>query len=75
MDHIIYQISKIILIISSTNLDRQTLADNPITRIYINKTEIRNTFKTSTSYHHEILTPKVMKLLGRTKNKITKKKW
>lgn len=75
MDHIMYQMSKIILIISSTNLDQQTPADNPITRIYINKTEIRNTFKSSTSYHLEILTPEVMKLLGRTKNKIPKKKW
>ena len=70
-----YQMSKIILIISSTNLDQQTPADNPITRIYINKTEIRNTFKSSTSYRLEILTPEVMKLLGRTKNKIPKKKW
>ena len=31
-------------------------------------------FKIKTGYHLEILTPEIMKLLGSTKSKITKKK-
>ena len=43
--------------------------------IYGNKIESRSTFKIKTVYYLELLTPKTMKLLGRTKSKIKKKKW
>ena len=48
--------------------------DNPSIRIYVNKIENRITFKIKTRYYIELLTPKTMKLLGITKNKITKDK-
>ena len=41
--------------------------------IYGNKIESRSTFKIETVYYLELLTPKTMKLLGRTKSKIKKK--
>ena len=41
-------------------------------RIYINKMENRVTFKIKTGYYLELLTPVTIKLLGSTKNKITK---
>ena len=40
--------------------------------IYVNKIENRITFKIKTGYFFELLTPETMKLLGSTKNKITK---
>ena len=46
--------------------------DNPSIRIYINKIENRITFKIKTGYYLEIVTPETMKLLGSTKNEITK---
>ena len=46
--------------------------DDPSVRIYVNKIENRITFKIETGYYLELLTPGTMKLLGRTKNKITK---
>ena len=48
--------------------------NNPSVRIYVNKTENRITFKIKIGYSLELLTPGTMKLLGRTKNKITKDK-
>ena len=36
------------------------------------KTEYKITFKIKTGYYLELLTPETMKLLGRTKSKITK---
>ena len=42
--------------------------------IHINKIENRITFKTKNGYTLELLTPETMKLLGSTKNKITKEK-
>ena len=45
---------------------------NPSMRIYINKIEKRITFKIKTGYYLELLTPETMKLVGSTKNKITK---
>ena len=48
--------------------------DNPSTRIHINKTGNRITFKIKTGYCLEFLTPETMKLLGSTENKITKDK-
>ena len=48
--------------------------DNLSIRIYVNKIENRITFKIKTRYYLELLTPQIMKLLGSTKNKITKNK-
>ena len=48
--------------------------DNPSIRIYVNKIENWITFKIKTRYYFELLTPKTMKLLGSTKNKITEDK-
>ena len=42
--------------------------------MYVNKIENRITFKIKTGYYLELLTPETMKLLGSTKNKITKDK-
>ena len=46
--------------------------DNPSVKIYVNKIENRITFRTKVEYSLELLTPETMKLLGSTKNKITK---
>ena len=43
-------------------------------RIYVNKIEIRLKFKIKTGYYLQLLTPETMKILGITKNKITKDK-
>ena len=43
-------------------------------QIYLNKTENRITFKIKNGYSLELLMPETMKLLGSTKNKITKDK-
>ena len=48
--------------------------DKPSVQIYINKIENRVTFKIKNGYSLELLTPETMKLLGSTKNKITKGK-
>ena len=45
--------------------------DEPSVQIYVNKTENRIIFKIKNGYILEFLTPKTMKLLGSTKNKIT----
>ena len=42
--------------------------------MYVNKIENTITFKIKTGYYLELLTPETMKLLGSTKNKITKDK-
>ena len=47
-------------------------SDKPSVQIYVNKTENRITFKIKNGYSLELLTPETMKLLGSTKNKITK---
>ena len=49
-----------------------TFTGNSPIKIYVNKTEIRITFKIQTEYHLELLTPGTMKLLGSTKSKINK---
>ena len=72
MDHILYQIFKIISHI--TYEKHETLTDNPSIIIYLNKIENRITFKIKTEYYLEILTPETLKLLGSTKSKITKNK-
>ena len=43
-------------------------------QIHVNKIENRVTFKIKDKYSLELLTPETMKLLGSTKNKITKDK-
>ena len=48
--------------------------DKPSVQIYVNKIENRITFKIKNGYSLELLTPETMKLLGSTKNKITKDK-
>ena len=48
--------------------------DNPSIRIYTNRIENRITFKIKNGYYLELLTPKTIKLLGSTENKITKDK-
>ena len=42
--------------------------------MYINRIEIRITFKFKNGYYLELLTPETMKLLGSTESKITKDK-
>ena len=46
--------------------------DEPSVQIYVNKIENRVTFQIKNGYSLELLTPETMKLLGSTKNKITK---
>ena len=48
--------------------------DKPSIQIYVNKIENKITFKIKNGYSLELLTPETMKLLGSTKNKITKDK-
>ena len=72
MDHIQYQIFKIILSIFLKNHSESV--DNPSIKIYVNKIENRVTFKIKKGYYLELLTPETMKLLGSTKGKITKDK-
>ena len=48
--------------------------NKPSVQIYVNKIENRITFKIKNGYSLELLTPETMKLLGSTKNKITKDK-
>ena len=67
MDHILYQIFKIILKVWEKIV-------NPPIKAYVNNTEIRITFKTETGYYLELLTPEAMKLIETTKSKIKKDK-
>ena len=71
MDHIQYQIFKIILSIFLRNSEN---VDNPSIKIYVNKIENRVTFKIKNGYCLEILTLETMKLLGSTESKISKDK-
>ena len=50
----------------------ETVIDNSLMRMYLNKIENRITFKIKTWYYLELLTPKTIKLLGSIKSKITK---
>ena len=67
MDHILYQIFKIIL---RDKPGENT--DNPSLMIYINKMENRITFKRKAEYYLELLPPETMKLLRSNKSKINK---
>ena len=51
---------------------RETVADDLSVKIYVNKIENGITFKIKTGHYLEVLMPETMKLLGSTKNKITK---
>ena len=68
MDHILYQLFKIILSISSINT-KQWLLNNPPIKIYVNKIKSMITLKIKTLYYLKLLT---VKLVGSTKNKIMK---
>ena len=48
--------------------------DNPSVEIFVNKIENRVTLRIKKGYYLQLLTPETMKLLGRTKSKITKDK-
>ena len=58
MDHILYQIFKIISSILKKKLKENI--HNPSMRIYVNKTENRITFKIKTGYYLELLTPETI---------------
>ena len=53
-------------------MNYETLTDNLLIRIYVNKIERRTTFKTKTGYYLKLVTAEMMELLESTKNKITK---
>ena len=69
-DCILYPVFKIILNISQKHVD----TDNSSIRIYVNKIENRTAFKIETGYYLELLTLKMMKLLGSNESKITEDK-
>ena len=71
IDRILYQIFKIILMRFKKHGED---IDKPSVQIYVNKIEYRVTFKIKNGYSLELLTAETMKLLGSTKNKITKDK-
>ena len=50
------------------------MIDNPQIKIYVNKRENKIIFKIKTETEYQLLTPKMIKLLGTTKSKITKDK-
>ena len=69
MDHILYQMFNIILVIYQKSIGRTV---NSLRQIYINKIENRITFKIKIGYYIELLTPKAMKLVETTKIEIKK---
>ena len=69
MDLILHLILKAIL---STSL--KTVTNHPPIRIYVNKIENRITFKIKRGYYLGFLMPETMKLLGNSKNKVSKDK-
>ena len=71
MDHIQYQIFKIILSIFLKNSES---VDDPPIEIFVSKNENRIIFKIKNGYFLELLTPKTMKGLGSTESKITGEK-
>ena len=76
MDHILYQIFKIIFKKEKGKKNQKLKKPgektvNPSIRICKNKIEKRITCKIKTEYYLELLTPETMKLLGITKHKIT----
>ena len=73
MDRVLYQIYKIILSILSKK-KKKIVTDNLPIRIYVNKIGNRIAYKTKTGHYLELLMSEMMKLLGSTKNKISKDK-
>ena len=71
MDYILYQIFKNILSIFKKH---ERVPDNISIMIHVNVTENRIMIKIKIGYYLELLTPKTMKLLRSTTNKITKDK-
>ena len=71
IDHILYQLFKIILSISSKN---KRVTDNLPIIIYVNKIKNRKTFRIKTGYYLKLLTNEKIKLLRSTDSKITKDK-
>ena len=69
MDHILYQIFKIILNIYLKTWEKTV---NPSIRIFVNKIENRIASKMKAGYYFGLLTPETIKLLGKNKRKITK---
>ena len=49
---------------------QETLTENPLVQIYVNKIENRIVFKVKMGYKLELLTPETMKLLENTKKKL-----
>ena len=68
MDHILYQIFKVILNIYKKKHGEKTI--DPSIKLYINKIENRIMFKIKIGFYLELLTPETIKLLGSTKSKI-----
>ena len=62
MLHILYQIFKTIIKMNIIK-KHERVADNTTIMIYVNKIEIRITFKIKTGYFLKIITPEAMKLL------------
>ena len=71
MDHIQYQIFKIILSIFLKNSES---VDDPPIEIFASRNENSITFKIKNGYYLELLTLETMKLLGSTESKITREK-
>ena len=72
MDHILYQIAKTIL--NTFKKQHGENVDESAVEIYLNEIETRIKFKIKNWYSLELLTQETIKLLGSTKNKITKEK-
>ena len=71
MDRVLYQIFKTIWSVLKKHGEN---SDKPSVQIYVNKLENSVACKIKDGYALELLTPKTMKLLGSTENKITKDK-
>ena len=52
----------------------ETVADNPSIKIYVNRMEIRITFKIKIGYYLKLLMPETMKFVGSTRSNINKDK-
>ena len=72
MDHVLYQIFKIILNISYKH---KAATDNPSVLIYLNQIETGITFIIKTGHYLKLLTLGTMKLFRSTKSKITKNEY
>ena len=59
---------------SASDIQHGQNIDNQSVNKYVNKRENRITFEVKNEYGLKLLTPEIMKLLGSTKNKITKDK-